>query len=321
VQFRHVTLIDDEALSSAGTNTWDLPINPMSHLIITIKALNNGTNTKATLANLLAALTNIEVLRFGSAIVSISAADLYALNCVLLGKEPWQENVINTDNAVRHLSLILPFGRKLYNPDECLPATIRGELSLRITNVASGTGWDGLILQVDTIELLDANPRQHLKYTTLTATPSATGAYDIELPIGLRYVGLLLYSTTIPDGTSWTTTIDKVTLLANDSAKYYRQVNWESLHGELINKLSPANAWAEKFHMENTASSYTQNADTATEEQDDTDIAHYSYMDFDPAGNDEFLFDSSGLSSLVLRVQAGDTNAIRVIPVQLMTPS
>jgi len=319
MEFRHTVLVDDESYASAGTHTYDLPINALSHIILTIKALNNGA--KATLSDLLGALTNIEVLRFGSAIVSISAQDLYALNCVLLGREPWQENVVDTDNAVRHLSLILPFGRKLYDPNECLPPTIRGELTLRITNAASGTAWDGLIMQIETVELLDANPQQHLKYTTITSTPTSTGDWDIELPIGLKYLGILIYSTTVPTGTSWTTTVDKVTLLADNVERYYRDVNWESLHGMLINRLSPANAWGEKFHYVPAATISAGEGDTETEQQDDTDIANYAYLDFDPLGDDNYLFDSAGLSSLVLRVTAGDTNAIRVIPIQLMRPS
>jgi len=316
-EYRHTVLAEDYTPSADETKDWDLPVNPLSFIALTVKCLNAGTNTKATLAQILSAIENIEVLRFGSAQVSLSGADLYALNCVLLGKEPWQENVINTDNAVRHLTMVIPFGRKLYDPTECLPATIRGELTLRIQMDIADTGYDGLMLQIETIELLGANPQRHLKYTTITHTPSATGDSDIELPIGNPYLGLLLYSTTIPTGTSWTTTINKATILAANVEKYVREVAWETLHGMLMNRLSPANAWAEKFHMENLAATYTQNADTATEEQDDSDIANYAYIDFDPLGDGQFLFETAGLSDLKLRIDAGDTNAVRVVPIEL----
>lgn len=319
MEYRHTVLIDDVTPSADETRDDDLPVNPLSHIIITIKALNNGTNTKATLAQLLSALETVEVLREGSAIVSISGADLFALNCVLLGREPWQENVIDTDNAVRALTLVLPFGRNLYDPNECLPATQRGELSLRQTIDIADTGYDGYIYQVETVELLDASPSQHLKYTTLNHTPSSTGESDIDLPMGLSYVGLLMWATTIPTGTAWTSTIDDVTFLVDNMEHYTRSANWESLHGMLMNRLSPANAWAEKIHLENTAGSYSQNADTDTEQQVDTDIANYAFLDFDPMQDDNFLFDSSGVSDLTLRITAGDTNACRVIPVQLMS--
>jgi hypothetical protein len=71
--------------------------------------------------------------------------------------------------------------------------------------------------------------------------------------------------------------------------------------------------------MENTATSYTQNADTATEEEDDSDLANYAYMEFDPEGRDEYLVETAGLSRFHLRINAGDTNAIRIIPVRLVS--
>jgi len=315
MEYRRTTLLDDVVPSADETRDDDLPVNPLSHLIITIKVLNNAA--KATLSDILSALEMIEVLREGSAIVSISGADLYALDCVLFGHEPWQENVVDTDNAVRALSLILPFGRVLYDPNECLPATRRGELSLRQTVDIADTNYDGYIYQVETVELLDATPKQHLKYTTINYTPSATGEGDVDLPIGLDYAGILLWGTTVPTGTSWTTTIDKLTFLVDNVEKYVRSVNWESLHGSFINRLAPAGAWGEKIHVENLAAAYTQNADTAPEQQVDTDLVNYAYVDFDPLHDDSYLFKSAGVSDLALRIDAGDTNATRIVPVQL----
>ena len=139
----------------------------------------------------------------------------------------------------------------------------------------------------------------------------------MDLPIGLKYLGVLLWGTTIPTGTSWTTTIDAVTFLVNNVERYIRNSNWESLHGMLINRCPPANFFAEKFHLENTASSYSQNADTAAEEADDTSLANYAYIGFDPLGDGSYIFDSAGVSDMALRINAGDTNATRIIPVQL----
>ena len=315
-EFRHTVVIQDETPAADGTRDEDLPIHPISHVIFTVKCLNNGTNTKATLAQILGAIESVEILKGGSAVVSLNGADLYALDCILLGHEPWQENVINTDNATRALSLIIPFGRRLYDPTECMPAQPKGELTFKTKYDIADTGYDGLILQVETVELLGAEPTHHLKYTTKTDTPSATGWADLDLPIANEYLGLLLYGTTVPTGTSWTTTLDQLTFLVDNVERYFRETNWESLHGMLINRLSPANAWAEKFHLENIAGSYTQNADTATEEQDDTSLANYAYMDFDPTGDGAYVFDTSGHSSVKLHYKAGDTNAFRVIPVE-----
>jgi len=260
--FRRTVVVQDETPTADGTYDYDLPINPLSHLIFTHKCLNAGVNTKATLAQMLGAIEKVEITQFGATVISLNGADLYALNCYLLGKQPWQGNIINTDNAVRFMTLMIPFGRKLYDPGECMPATARGELTLKIQTDIADTGYDGVIFQVEAVELLEATPTRRLKYTTISHTPSATGESDIDLPIGNPYVGLLVYSTTVPDGT---------------------------------------------------------NVDTAAEEVVDTDLENYAVLDFDPRGNDMFLCETAGASSVTLRINAGDTNACRVIPIELVS--
>jgi len=316
MEFFHSVITDDVTTSADGTVTANLNIRPTSHLIITIKALNNSV--RVSTKNLLAGLEKVEVTQFGATIFSLCALDLYALNCILLGHEPWQENCIDTDDAVRMLSLIVPFGRKLYNPKECFPATKSGELQLKMTIDIADTGYDGWIEQVEQVELPGATPAQYLKCTTKDYTPSATGDAEIDLPIGNIYAGILLWGTTIPTATSWTTTIDDVTLLMDNVEHYYADANWESLHGMLINRCDPANSFAEQFHTENTATEYTQNADTAAEEQDDTTISNHAYMDFSPNGGDDYLIDTKGLAQFKLRITAGDTNATRILPVELV---
>jgi len=316
MEFFHSVITDDVTTSADGTVTANLNIRPTSHLIITIKALNNSA--KVTTAQLLGGLEKIEVVRFGSTVYSLSGLDLYALNCILLGHEPWQENVIDTDDAVRTLPLVVPFGRKLYDPGECFPGTKSGELQLKMTIDIADTNYDGWIEQVEQVELPGAQPRRHLKVTTKDYTPSATGDAEVDLPIGNIMAGILLWGTTVPTGTSWTTTIDDVTLLMDNVEHYYSDVNWESLHGMLMARCSPANAFAEKFHTENTATEYTQNADTAGEEQDDTTLANHAFMDFFPNGGDDYLIDTKQLNQFKLRLTAGDTNATRIVPVELV---
>lgn len=310
--------IAQDVTEADGVKTYDLEIRPTSHLVIGIKCLNLTANTKATLAQILGALEKIEVLRFGASIMSINAVDLYAMNCILLGHEPWQENVTNLENAVRCVNLIVPFGRTLYNPLECFPATTAGELQLQLTIDIADTGYDGYISQIEQVEILGAKPTQFLKMASKNYTPSATGEAEVDLPREGKYAGILLWGTTVPTTTAWTTTIDKLKLLVNNEEKYFATVNWESLHGELINRCAPAGAWGEKIHLENSASAYTQSADTAAEEQADTALNNHGYLDFSPKNRDDFLLETGGLSGLKLNITAGDTNATRITPVQLI---
>lgn len=292
VQVQDVTPSDD------GTVTYDLPVNPCSHLIFTIKALN--VTDEATIAQLLDLVTNVEVLHRGSSITQMSAADLYALDFALLGKAPVALNMIATDNATRALSLIIPFGRQAFNPAECFPESKAGELQLQATVDIATSDADGLILQVESVELIGARPTRYLKATTLTKTPAATGSTDLDLPIAHTLAGVLLYSTTVPATTAWTTTIDKVKLLADNSEVLFSEANWECLHGDLIFRCGD-----EPGH---------------TTARGDDSIAHYALMDFSPRNIDDFLLDTRPFSSLKLKITAGDTNALRAIPLELVTP-
>jgi len=310
------SVLRSDVTESDGTITLDLPVNPISHIVYTVKVLNSAVNTKATLAQILGGIEKVEVLYKGSAILSMSGPDLYALNCVLLGREPWQENVINTNDATRMLTLVIPFGTKLFDPTRCLFPTRKGELQLKLTLDVADAGYDGMISQIETVEMPGAAAPEHLRVTTLNLTP-VSGDNDLDLPIGNKYLAMLLYATTVPTATVWTKTINNLKLLIGNVEAYYAKTLWESLHGDLINVLAPANAWGEKFHLENTASAYTQNADTATEEQADTALAHYALLDFGLWVPKDFILDSKGLSRLHLKINAGDTNAIRVLPIEL----
>ena len=313
------SVVAQDITEADGTKTYDLQIRPTSHLVIGIKVLNLTANTKATVAQILGALEKVEVLRFGATEVAINGLDLYALNCILLGHEPWQENVLNLENSTRMIPLIVPFGRKLYDPKECFPETKAGEAQLKLTIDIADTGYDGYISQVEQIELPAAKPTRHLRYMTKDYTPSATGAYEVDLPRGNQYAGILMWGTTVPTGTVWTTTIDKLRLLVNNTEKYFGSCNWEALHGELINRCNPPNAYGDGLVMENAATAYTQNADTGTFEQDNTALANHIYLDFSPNKEDDYLLDTKGLTGLSLDITAGDTNATRIIPVELMT--
>ena len=294
MQFIRSVLVQDESISAGDIKNYDLPVNPLSHIIFTLKGLN--VTDEASLSEILARLEKIEVLYHGSSVISLSGADLFALNVIMLGKEPILANQVADDNATRYLSLIIPFGRKLFNPAECLPETSKGELKLRVTFSSTETAIDGLILQVETVELIGATPEKFLKATTITKTPE-TGDNDIDLPIGNKLAGVLLFGTTIVAGTSWTNTIEKVKFLVDNIEYDYSEANWESLHGDLMTKIG------QKENYDGSA--------------DNDDVAHYALLDFSPNDGDDFLVDTSGKSRVHLRINAGDTNEIRVIPIEL----
>ncbi|KKN06080.1 hypothetical protein LCGC14_1080890 [marine sediment metagenome] len=295
MDYRRTVIAQDESIAASATSTFDLPVNPLSHLIFTLRGLN--VTDEATLAEILVRISAITVTRFGSAIFDMSATDLQKLNAIMFGNMPILLNQVADDNGTRAISLIVPFSRKPYSTIEGLPGTKKGELKLQVTASASEAAFDNLTLQIEAVEILGSNPTQHLKITTLSQTMTSGVDNDVDLPIGNKYAGLLVFSTTIPTTTAFTTTADKMRFLINNVERNLANANWESLHGELLFRLG---------HRE----AYDASAD-------DDDVANYALIDFDPAQDDNFLVETAGVSSVVLKIAAGDGNAVRVFPIEL----
>ena len=290
-------LVDDESISASDIKTYDLPINPLSGLVVTLKGENAG-GVEASRAEVLERLSKITISRAGETSWDIKGADLFAQNCMMFGHEAILANRVADDAATRAITLILPFGRKLYDPEECHPATRKGEFKVRIEFSATETKIDNLVLLAETIELLGATPRRHLKVTTLSDSATAAGEEDLDLPIGNVLAGIMLFSTTVMTGTVWTTTIDWIKLLKNNVEFHIARAKWEALHGELLRRCG---------YLGDHSAAYG-----------DDEIHQYGLLDFDPLGDDRFLVDTKGAASMRLRLYAGDTEVYRALPIELV---
>lgn len=297
--FIRSVVVDDKTPAADGVEQYDLPVGPLSHITLTIKCLN--VTDEATVQNILALVPKIEVLHRGSSIYSISAVDLFALNAILYGSLPYALNLIATDNATRAVTLIIPFGRGLYNPEECFPDTKSGELVLSLTVDIATAEADGLIILAESTELVNARPARYLKVTTLNFTPSATGEMDVDLPIQAEQAGILLWGTTVAATTAWTATIDKVKLLRDNKEFMVSSSKWEALQDSISYRLGH-----QPGHIAASG---------------DPELAHHGFLDFTYLNQDAYLVDTRGMSSWVLRITAGDTNAGRVLPLELLPAS
>lgn len=292
-------VIDDETIAADGTKNWDLPVGPISFITLTIKALN--VTDEATIPNLLDMVTKVEVLHRGTSIYSLSSRDLHALNCVLSGKLPLALNLVAADNAVRAITLLIPFGRDLFNPNECFPDTKRGELVLSLTMDYETTEADGLIILAEATELVNARPARHLKVTTLTYTVNTLGDNDIPLPIQAEQAGILLFSTTVPTTTTWANTIDEVKLLRDNKEFMISASKWEALQDSIGYRLGHQPGYI-------AASG-------------DPELAHYGFIDFTYKNQDSHLVDTRGMSSWVLRIVSESTTVLRALPLELLPAS
>ena len=318
-QFLRTVLQQDVSLApSTVQDPIDLPVNPLSHILVTVKALNDtGALTDHRFISSLAAfLSNVEVLFKGQAIMQGSMVDLAILNSILTGHPPFQSNAVETDDDVRMATFLLSFSRRLFWLEEAFPPSRRGELQLRLTSGANPTGLDTLVVQTETVEMLDATPRRFLKYTTASKTPTATGDHDVDLPIGNDILGIQLFGTTTPTGASFNASIGQVRVLVDNVETGYAQTNWETLHGELGQRLGSNSDWRGHIHSVNAAGAGRE--DTEQQEVESETTEQYAYLDYDPLKDGNFALKTQGRGRVHLRINADVADAIRTIPVEMI---
>lgn len=292
-----IPIFDGYTPAADGTYKESLPVHALSHITFNIR-VQNVTN-EATLAQILPMISNIKISRRGESIVDGSLVDLMVASCALTGRFPYLTNRIVTDNAYRHFGITIPFGRKLMDPDEGIPAPKQDELQLSFTCDIAVTDADGLAISADAHVMMDASPTKYLKYTTHTKTPTATGPEKIAIPTGNLIHSILLFATTVPATTANTMTIENVTVKGDDVENYFIGNRWEILHSNWQNLLT----WPG-----GTGAAAAAHA-----------LEHYSVMSFDPENAGNTLFDTKEFTKVDLVVEFGDTNEMRMIPIQLVT--
>lgn len=319
MQFLRQVLVQDETLTVSTVRTDDLPVNPLSVILLTLRELNSTATLTdyQVISGLLAQIAKVEVLFQGSAVVSGSLADLARLSCLLLHRPPRQLKAGHTNGDVRGVTIPILLGRKAYWAEECFPAVRRGELQLQTTVAAAVTGLATPTLQVETVELLGANPSRFLKATTISKTPSATGDHDVDLPIGNKLAGALLFGTTAPTGNSFNASIGQLRLLVDNVEAYYARANWETLQGDIQIRTVESDQVDSLTMLENTAGAYAQNA--TTDKQNIVPFFdNYRYLDLDPHTDDAWLLDTKGRARINLRINADVADAIRIMPVEIV---
>lgn len=306
-----------DAVTADTVITYDLPVNPVSHIAVDIEAALAVAYTPATIANFGAIFDKVEILFKGSSIISLTGMDLLAYSALITGKPAFP---INRNSAVlseQTMRFLIPFGRGLYNPLECFPAVRRGEFTLKLDYAASFTNIGSLDATITAVELPGATPAGFLKCTSISKTP-IVGDNDVDLPIGNPIIGIEVFSTTVPTTTAKTTTVDKTKLLVDNVEHYLHDVRWPELREEFKRRANLADSRVDHTHRSDLAAAYTQFQ--ATDEMNFTENwgREYGYIDFDPLNDGSFALLTEGKSRVWLKINAGDTNVLRINPIELI---
>jgi len=283
MEFIRSSLLKDHT-TATEVKKIDLPVNPLSHLIISLDGYN--ATDEATLAEIAAFINKVEVTHMGTTIMSLQSEDLIGLNAYLYKSMPVLTQNVATDNAARCLSLIVPFGRKIFDPDECFPATKKGELTLSLDCTVPATSFDGSTLNIESVELLGASPSNYLKSTMLTvAAPGATGENDVDLPIGNKIAALQIRMTTFPTTSSHTYGVDTAKILVDNKEFGYSLARAQCLTGDMIHRISSLPRDIAAFG--------------------DVLPDNIVWIDYDPRGDDNYLLETTGKSSVKARLDMG----------------
>lgn len=315
---RTVALLDRAIPAAGETARIDLPVNPVSALLVTIKALNNAPSitTYTALSALFDRITNLNVRYRGATIIDGDSIDLALAYAILSKWVPHVSQANRVDNDVRAVTFPLLFGRRPYDPLECFPATRRGDLVLEWTAAADAGALDNVLLHVETVELLDAAPERFIKLTNTQRTMTLGDTNDIDLPIGNKLLGLLLRGNTFPTAASRNASFSEVRLEVDNVEVMFSRAHWETLHGELGRVLHPA--WAALEHQHRVNAAGVAEEDTSQAQTDFAFQQRYAYMDLDPLGDLSYALDTTGAADLTLGVvsDVADGAASRVQTVE-----
>lgn len=329
--FLHNIAVQDQLIAADGIQSFDLAVNPLSVILVAIRPLND-TGTLAQFQSyrgLAAAMNRISVLYRGEAIKSVRGEDLAALNYYRWGMMPFQGQHDDTDNERRCAVFPIIMGRWPYSKDSCFPATRRGELVLECDFDIADTGYDGLRISVETVELLDAKPKEYEKWVQVTQTNGAVGDNDVDLvATGNLVRGILLFGTTPFGGATPAPSWGRLKVLLDNQEAGFGATDFEV--AQMLHSLWGRQPPGYDGHMHRTTVTGCAQTAVATVSgpfnvgagiAGATDINswnQYAYLDFDPTGDDAHSLDTKGKSSLKLRANFETADAVRAVPVEVI---
>ena len=320
MEFIHSILENDQPVAAGDIKSYDLPVNPLSHTLVTLKYTRTDAAADGvpTFPIIFAIMKKIEVLYKGSAIFSMSGMDAVAAGLLVCGFESWSHNYLGVAVEETSFTFLVPMTRTLYDPMECFPRTTRGELILQLTYAAALTGATAVKAQVETIEIPDAAPDRFLRMTTLTKTTTTLGEHDIELPIGNPISELVMFGEVFPAGIADDATIGFLQVLVDNYRRFYSHSNFETLHNMAGRMRCPPGFYFGHTHWLQAAAALT-----GWQFPGNHLLKQYVHVPFDIFRDGRFILETAGKSDVIVRVHVdtADEQDLRVIPCEIVPSS
>lgn len=316
--FLRTVLVQNQVEAADRTFQIDLPVNPLSQVLITVRATKDGVDGDSGAAEILRHITEASISFRGQDIVRGSLADLAMVNWIVCGCPAYGYRQQDADGETHSITVPITLGRRPYMVTECFPAVRRGDLVLELDIVADTGTSDGLTLQIETIELLDETPANYLKYTASSHTFASTGQEDVRLPIGNPLLGVLLRGTTVPAGTATTATWERDRLQVDNVEALYARFNWDTVHGEMGRRMmgNPSVLDDHAHRYDGAAAAFSNTGAAQQVIAADRVSGLYGYMDFDPLMDGSYMLETAGRADVVLQRDAGTADLGTFIPIE-----
>jgi len=318
-RFLHsIAMPNTDLVASADITPFDLPVNPLSVILLRFEITNVAPGvvdtTYSAIDDVITQITNVRVQHKGEDILQGSLRDLMLLNMIFQRAYPGWHKLDQLDNAVRSFVFPLCLGRRAYDPDSCFPATTRGNLRFFMTAGADGAAYDDINFSVETVELIEAQPKEYVKVTT-NARDSVAGQFDQILPIGNELLGILLFDTGLRDTLAAAYSWGSVKLLKDNVEQYYPTSDIETLAAMLHMQRMCMSIPAGHQHMyQGNEAGAALSAETHTPLVND--MRGYAYLDFDPLRDGSYALETAGAADLRLRGQGDAASAVRALPIE-----
>lgn len=327
--FLHSVASPEELIAADAVITRDLAVNPLSVVLVVLRPLND-TGTLAAFQSakgIAAACNRISILDRGESIVSMRGEDLCALNYFRHGIQPFQGQHDDTNDERRCVVLPILLGRHAFDPTSCYPARMRGELTIELDLDIADTGYDGLRISIETIEIPGAKPSEFERKVAISQTPAATGDILIDLNPGRPHRGVLLFGTTPFAGAAPAPTWGRVKVLMDNREVMIAASDFEvqQMIHSLTGKTGPyydghmhrVDATAAVATQPTLSGPFNRGAGIAGA----TDINgwnQYALLDFDPTGDDTFGLDATSAKRLAIQANIETADAVRLIPIEVV---
>lgn len=298
----------------------DLPVNPLSHLILTIGLTDTTSRihlgTYLAIQPFLDMISDLSIRHRGENIIQGSLQDLVVLNMVLHNASPSPVYMDSAHVLERSVQFIISFARHPYDHDEAFPATSRGNLRFYMTAAGYPSAVDSARWALEAVEMIEDTPATFLKYTTLTRAIPAAGRQKMPLPIGNELLGALLYDPTDEIVGTPSFCFSKVKVMKDNVEQYYAESNWQALRATMGSRCPGWHLrWGHIHEMLDTAFRTAEEQVVVA----DRPPLQYGYLDFDPLNDGSFALDAKGVSSLDIDLNSGPSSGtVRVLPVELI---